>query len=57
MKKLFFLALLFASCKQAPVNITVHCPETKDTTRLYGLETVGTTTDPTDEELENLNNN
>jgi hypothetical protein len=54
-KKLFILALVFASCKQAPVNITVHCPE-KDTTKLFDLETVGTTTDPTDEELNQLNN-
>jgi|TARA_R110002126_G_scaffold66255_1_gene168410 hypothetical protein len=56
MKKLFILALVFASCKQAPVNITVHCPETKDTTKLFDLETVGTTTDPTEEELNQLNN-
>jgi hypothetical protein len=56
-KKLFILTLVFVSCKQAPVNITVHCPETKDTTKLFDLETVGTTTDPTEEELNNLNNN
>jgi hypothetical protein len=54
-KKLFILALVLASCKQAPVNITVHCPE-KNTTKLFDLETVGTTTDPTEEELNQLKN-